>query len=138
MKSKHSKTSRWIYEPRILCLTLLVSCYASNADAHGGRGVNGGPLFDTGTYHVEFVGASGYEILMIALSDKFQKPVSVNGVKSFLAVERGGQKIQIPLRSMGDGILSSSANPQLVAGETVWFVAQMPNGSVLNAQFTSK
>lgn len=138
MKAKHSKTPKGFYRLSRLFLILLISCYASLAAAHSGRGVNGGPLFDTGSNHVEFVGGSGYEILMIALSDKFQKPVSVNGVKAYIAVERGGQKIHIPLRNMGDGILSSIADPNLVAGETVWLVAQMPDGNTLNAQFITK
>lgn len=138
MKTKLLKSLKAFYRLSRLFLISLVCCYASLAEAHTGRGVNGGPLFDTGTNHVEFMGGSGYEILMIALSDKFQKPVSVNGVKAYIAVGRGGQKIQIPLRNMGEGILSSIANPNLVAGETVWLVAQMPNGNTLNAQFITK
>ena len=130
---------RWcIGSLTISFIFLFILGCASLAEAHGGRGINGGLLVDSGSNHVEFVGASGYELLIIAISDKQQKPVSVKGVEAYISVERGGQKIRIPLQSLGNNILSSNTNPNLVAGETVWFVAQMPNGNILNAQFTSK
>lgn len=131
------KTQRKLRLTIQLIFLFIIGC-TSLAEAHRGRGVNGGMLVESGSNHIEFVGASGYELLMIAISDKQQKPVSVSGVEAYISVERGGRKIRMPLQSLGDSILSSSTNPNLVAGETVWFIAQMPNGNILNAQFTSK
>ena len=117
---------------------LLSFGFVSNASSHGGRGINGGQLFDTGGNHVELIGAAGYEILMVAITDKTQKPVSISGIDAYISVERGGQKVRIPLENSGGNILSALDNPHLIAGERVSFVAKMPSGVVLNAQFTSK
>ena len=109
-----------------------------DASSHGGRGINGGQLFDTGGNHIELIGASGYEILMIAITDEMQKPVAISGIAAYISVERAGQKVRIPLESSGGNILSARDNPHLVVGESVRFVAKMSSGVVLNAQFTSK
>ena len=74
---------------------------------------------------------------MVAITDKTQKPVSISGIDAYISVERGGQKVRIPLENSGGNILSAPDSPHLVAGESVGFVAKMPRGVVLNAQFTS-
>lgn len=129
----------WCFLCFIVSVLALVNFgFTSVANAHVGLGINGGQLFDTGTNHVELVGASGYEILMVVITDKMQKPISIAGIDAYISVERAGQKFRIPLANSGGNILSSRQNPNLVAGEIVHFIAKMPGGIMLNAQFTSK
>ena len=129
------RTTSWL---SFLTLVFLMFEFVSLADAHRGKGVNGGQLFDTGQNHVELVGASGYELLIIAVTDEAQRPISIAGIKAYLLVERNGQQRRIPLDNQGGNILSSRDNPNLVAGEVVQFVANIPDGTILNAEFISK
>lgn len=122
---------------RALILVLLGFGLVSNASSHGGRGINGGQLFDTGANHIELIGAAGDEILMIAITDKTQKPISISGIVAYVSVERAGQNVRFPLQNSGMNILSAPDNPHLIAGEKVRFVAKLRSGVVVNAQFTA-
>lgn len=119
-------------------LSLMVSHPSTFADAHGSIGLNGGQLTDSGSNHIEFIGGSGYDLLIFAISDKFQKPVMVGGSAAFALVERDGQKVRIPLVNGGENILAATSGPSPIKGETVWFLARLANGETLNAKFISK
>ena len=109
----------------------------SNASSHAGRGINGGQLVDSGANHVELIGAAGDEILMVALTDKTQKPISITGIDAYISVERAGRNVRFPLQNSGMNILLAPVNPHLIAGEKVRFVAKLHGGVVVSAQFTT-
>ena len=124
---------------RIFALhSLLVTDLSTFAVADEGRGLNGGQLADSGSSHIEFIGGSGYDLLIFAISDKFQKPIMADGSAAFALVERHGQKVRIPLVIEGENILAAISNPSPKRGELVWFIARLANGQTLNAQFISK
>ena len=75
---------------------------------------------------------------MVVITNETQKPISIAGIEAYISVERAGQKFRIPLENSGGNILSSRQIPDLVAGKIVHFIAKMPSGLILNAQFTSK
>lgn len=127
-----------IYWRTLAVLTLLTNSYVRLALAHEGQGINGGQLADNGLTHVEFIGGSGYDFLLFAISDKSQKPIAIEGTVAFAIVELNGKKIQIPLLNQGDSILSSTKGPVPKAGETIWFVARLTSGETLKAKFISK
>ncbi len=121
----------------IIVLTIVIFLTVP-ANAHGGRGVNGGQLIDKGSIHIEFIGGQGYGLLLFAISDMAQKPILVDSTFAFAMAEINGQKTQIPLISGGSSMLSSNEGSALRTGDEVWFIARMTNGDTLKAMFTSK
>ena len=124
---------------RIVAVPLLAMiCLTTVANAHEGKGLNGGQLADNGMTHVEFIGGSGDKLLLFAISDKSQKPRSVTGAIAFAIIVLGGQQIRVPLLSEGENILGSDVGQPPKPGETVWFVARMASGETLKMKFISR
>lgn len=138
MKLKLLHATLCAYGRKLTSLSLITVGFTTLAFAHEGRGLNGGQLADSGSSHVEFIGGSGYDLLIFAISDKSQKPLSASGSAAFALMQRDGQKVRIPLVIEGENILASSNGPSPRKGESVWFVARLANGETLKAQFVSR
>ena len=124
---------------RIAIILLLATvCFTIVANAHEGKGLNGGQLADNGKTHVEFIGGSGDKLLLFAISDKSQNPLSVTGATAFAIVTIDGQQIRVPLSSEGDNIFASDVGPPPKRGEAIWFVARMVGGEMLKVKFISQ
>ncbi|MFN0195066.1 MAG: hypothetical protein ACKVP5_24325 [Aestuariivirga sp.] len=108
------------------------------ANADEGKGVNGGQVVETGSVHVEFIGGSGYELLMFAVSDMKNRPLAVSGSTAFVLIERNGKQYRIPLLPDGDNVLAVRVAPPLRRNVPVVFIAELANGAQLKARFTSR
>ncbi len=123
---------------RIVLLAIVSACASVSVAAHAGRGLNGGQLADAGSGHVEFIGGPGYQLLIFAISDKAQKPVSAKGSAAVAFIDQNGKQFRVPLAVEDDNFLSASVGLSLIRGSSVWFVARLPTGETVKVQFIAK
>jgi hypothetical protein len=123
---------------RVVGGLLATGALVSIAIADEGRGINGGQLVEADSGHVEFIGGSGYELLMFAISDLKKRPLSTNDSLAIALVKQNDQQFRIRLRPDGENFLSARASQPLQHNASIVFIAQLANGARLEAHFTSR
>lgn len=108
-----------------------------SAKADVGVGVNGGILADAGDFHIEFIGGAAYALMLFAVSDKRQKPLSAQGISAYVLVDQNGQSTRLRLSPEADNLLAAVPDLPLLAGTTVLVVAKLVTGETLKARFVS-